>query len=73
MTEEIICGGVSGEDKSFYADVMEEMPTLKLNGHDTESFYTLILSTQRILITLMTSSQSHLFFIKLWEISRGPT
>ena len=44
MTEEIICGGVSGEDKSFYADVMEEMPTLKLNGHDTESYYTLILS-----------------------------
>ena len=44
MTDKIICGAVDGEEKSFYAEDIEEMPALTLNGHDEAAFYTLILS-----------------------------
>ena len=45
LTDEIVCGAVDGEDKSFNAEQMEEMPTVKLNGHDKDAYYTLILAS----------------------------
>ena len=48
MTDEIVCGSVDGEDRSFNTEEMtDDMPSIKLNGLSTtekDAYYTLILS-----------------------------
>ena len=44
IADDIVCGGVNGEPKSFTSEQMEDMPTVTLNGHDASAYYTLMLA-----------------------------